>query len=194
MKKIILLIILGAMCVTSSAYAGKEVNLKPKTPEEWRDYLYFRRDEVFQELFKLRPEARQVIEGAQGYAVFVNFSLKIFFVGGGNGRGFVHDNKAKKDTFMRMVQAGVGLGLGGKDFRAVFVFDDRAAMESFINSGWSFGGEADAVAKGNDVGAATSGAIRVAPGIRVYQLTENGLALNATVTGTKYWKDQNVNQ
>jgi hypothetical protein len=66
-------------------------------------------------------------------------------------------------------------------------------MESFMDSGWSFGTEADAAVKGGDGGAATSGAIRVAPGIRVYQITENGLALQANITGTKYWKDKHVN-
>ena len=30
-------------------------------------------------------------------------------------------------------------------------------------------------------------------GIRVYQLTESGLALQATIQGTKYWKDPELN-
>lgn len=42
-------------------------------------------------------------------------------------------------------------------------------------------------------GAAASGAVAVAPGLRVYQLTENGLALQATVHGTKFWRDAFVN-
>ncbi|MGK0501004.1 MAG: hypothetical protein ACJAYG_002658, partial [Oceanicoccus sp.] len=29
--------------------------------------------------------------------------------------------------------------------------------------------------------------------ITVYQLTENGLALQAMVKGTKYWKDKDLN-
>ena len=66
-------------------------------------------------------------------------------------------------------------------------------MDRFLNSGWSFGGEADAAVKGGGAGAATSGAIAIAPGLRVYQLTENGIALQATVHGTKYWRDAFVN-
>jgi lipid-binding SYLF domain-containing protein len=89
----------------------------------------------------------------------------------------------------------VGFGAGVKDFRAVFIFDDRLVMENFINSGWSFGGGADAAVTAEETeGAATSGAIDVAPGVRVYQLTKNGLALSATVNGTKYWVDKDVNK
>jgi hypothetical protein len=36
-------------------------------------------------------------------------------------------------------------------------------------------------------------AITVAPGIRLYKLTQNGLALQATIQGTKYWKDKELN-
>jgi hypothetical protein len=68
-------------------------------------------------------------------------------------------------------------------------------MDNFINSGWSFGGGADAAVKAEDsAGAAASGAIEVAPGVRVYQLTKNGLALSAMVSGTKYWVDKEVNK
>ena len=126
--------------------------------------------------------------------MFTNFNSKIFFVGSGNGRGLVHDNKTGKEIFMRMYQVGVGLGLGVKDFRAIFVFDDRQVMENFISSGWSFGTEANAAAKiENTAGDAASGAIAMAPGVRVYQLTQNGLILDAMVNGTKYWVDKDVN-
>ncbi|MCX5681626.1 MAG: YSC84-related protein [Candidatus Omnitrophica bacterium] len=195
MKQFFLMILLSTLLIIPPAFAAdaKGVNFKPSTPEEWRTYLRYRRDEALEDLYHIKPEAKDVISKAHGYAVFTNFSMKILFVGSGKGRGLVHDNKTGQETFMQMFQAGVGLGLGVKDFRAIFVFDDRQVMEDFINSGWSFGGEADAAAKNEETGDATSGAIAVAPGVRVYQLTENGLAVNAMVNGTKYWVDKNVN-
>jgi hypothetical protein len=36
-------------------------------------------------------------------------------------------------------------------------------------------------------------ALSVAPGVELYQLTENGLALEATIQGTKYFKDDALN-
>jgi hypothetical protein len=53
-------------------------------------------------------------------------------------------------------------------------------MERFIRSGWEFGGHADAAAKAGDKGAAVGGEI-VVDNITIYQLTESGLALQATV-------------
>jgi lipid-binding SYLF domain-containing protein len=197
MKRSLWMFLLGVFLVIPSVFAAnaKGVNFKPKTAQEWKTYLRFRRDEALEDLYKIKPEARQVVEKAQGYAVFTNFGMKILFIGTGNGRGLVHDNKSRKETFMRMFQAGVGVGVGVEDFRAVFVFDDRRVMENFINSGWSFGGAADAAAKvDKTAGDAAAGAIAVAPGVRVYQLTKNGLALSAMVNGAKFWVDKDVNK
>ncbi|HZW26087.1 MAG TPA: hypothetical protein VFF26_11435 [Gallionella sp.] len=40
---------------------------------------------------------------------------------------------------------------------------------------------------------AFAGAITVAPGVELYQLTETGLALQATIQGTRYFKDKELN-
>jgi hypothetical protein len=50
----------------------------------------------------------------------------------------------------------------------------------------------DAAAKtSNDGGATNAGATMGA--VEVYQFTKQGLALQATVQGTKYWKDESLN-
>jgi lipid-binding SYLF domain-containing protein len=173
---------------------AEKVNMNPKTPAEWRAYLRFRRDETLRDLYKLEPQARWQISRAKGYATFSSLNVNLLLASMTGGRGIVHENGIfGRDTFMRMAQGGVGFGLWVKDFRAVFIFDDRQVMEKFLNSGWQFGAEADAAAKGGGTGAAASGALGIAPGLRVYQLTENGLALQATVHGTKYWRDAYVN-
>ncbi len=194
MKKILFVVLLGLVLLPNIAWAEKRVNVKPKTPQEWQEYIRFRRDETLEALYKLKPGSREDIARAKGYAVFVNFNLNVIFISASTGRGILHDNSlGGKETFMRMAQGGVGLGLGVKDFRAVFVFDDVSVMDKFLNNGWQFGTEADAAVKGGGAGAAASGAIGIAPGLRVYQLTENGLVLQATLNGTKYWVDQVVN-
>ena len=53
--------------------------------------------------------------------------------------------------------------------------------------------QADLAAKAGTKGGAFAGAIDVAPGIKLYQITENGLALQATIQGTKYWRDGDLN-
>ena len=80
----------------------------------------------------------------------------------------------------------------GRIFRAVFVFHDVATMEQFINTGWEFGAHADAAAQAGDMGGSVGGEV-VLDNITIYQMTESGLALQATVKGTRYWKDDELN-
>ncbi|MDO8960309.1 MAG: YSC84-related protein [Rhodocyclaceae bacterium] len=162
------------------------------TPQEKRKAVLDMRSDVLTELYKLRPSTRAEIAAAPGYAVFSNVNINIIFASFGGGYGVVRDNRSGRQTFMKMGEAGIGLGLGAKDFRAVFVFRDRASLDRFINSGWEFGGHADAAAKAGDKGAAVGGEA-LFDGITVYQITQSGLALQATVKGTKYWKDDELN-
>ena len=67
-------------------------------------------------------------------------------------------------------------------------------MNSFVNDGWDFGGDADAAATHEGEGAALTPGLSIAPGIHLYQMTETGLALSATVAGTKYSKDDELNE
>ena len=61
-----------------------------------------------------------------------------------------------------------------------------------MDFGVSVGGQADAAAKAGDLGAAVSGEA-VLDNVTVYQLTQSGLALQATVKGTRYWRDEDLN-
>ena len=193
LKRIVSFVLLGVLMVSGLGYA-EQVNMHPKTPSEWQAYIRMRRDETLRDLYKVQPKARWEIMSAKGYAVFTSLNVNLLLASVTGGRGILHENGViGKDTYMRMAQGGVGFGLGVKDFRAVFIFDDKTVMDKFLNNGWQFGAEADAAAKGGGAGAAGSGAVGIAPGLRVYQLTENGLALQATVHGTKYWRDEFVN-
>jgi len=193
MKKLWLVLSLLGVCIAPMA-AFADVNMHPQTASEWRDYLRYRRDQTLEELYRVEPDARWQVMHAKGYATFTSLNVNMIFASVTGGRGIVHENGLiGKDTYMRMAQGGLGLGFGVKDFRAVFIFDNKEVLDKFINSGWTFGGETDAAFKGGDTGAAMSGAIAIAPGVKVYQLTESGLALQATVHGSKYWRDSYVN-
>jgi lipid-binding SYLF domain-containing protein len=149
--------------------------------------------ETLTRLYKVQPSAKKAVEGAAGYAVFSNFGMKIFVAGGGSGSGMAVDNKTKKTTYMKMVEVQAGLGMGVKKFRVVFVFETQKALNDFVNSGWEFGGQTTAAAKAGDEGLALAGAISVAPGVWMYQLTDTGLAAEITGKGTKYYKDSDLN-
>lgn len=165
-----------------------------ETPAAKRAEVRKMRSETLAALYKAQPKARAAIRTAQGYGVFSNVGVHVIFVSGGNGWGVVHDNKTGTDVYMKMLSGGLGLGLGVKDFRGVFVFTGRGALKRFVESGWDASAQADAAAKAGRKGGAFAGAVDVAPGIKLYQLTESGLALQATLQGTKYWKDEELNR
>tara|TARA_B100000959_G_C14913085_1_gene596007 strand:- start:309 stop:569 length:261 start_codon:yes stop_codon:yes gene_type:complete len=83
------------------------------------------REEVFAELFRIKPDVRAQLSSAAGHAVFSNANVNIIFASFGGGRGVLQDNATGDETFMRMGEIGIGLGAGVKDFRAVFVFHDE---------------------------------------------------------------------
>jgi lipid-binding SYLF domain-containing protein len=149
--------------------------------------------ETLARLYKVQPSAKKAVSKSAGYAVFSNFGLKIFVAGSGTGKGIIIDNKTKKETFMKMVELQAGLGIGIKKFRLVWVFENHKDVTEFINSGWELGGQTSASAKLDDKGGAFAGAMSVSPGIWLYQMTDDGLALELTGKGTKYYKDDDLN-
>jgi lipid-binding SYLF domain-containing protein len=150
------------------------------------------KNRVLSELYTLKPDVKSQIASAPGYAVFSNANIYVIFASVGGGYGVVKNNQSGKHTYMKMGELGVGYGLGAKDFRVVMVFHTADAMNRFVEQGWAFGAQADAAAKASEKGAAVGGEV-TADNITLYQITETGLALQATVKGTKFWKDEALN-
>jgi lipid-binding SYLF domain-containing protein len=150
-------------------------------------------NETLDRLYKLQPGAKKAIAKSEGYAVFSNFGMKIFFAGGGSGKGIIFDKKNNTETFMKMIEAQAGLGMGIKKFSVIFVFSKHKDVDEFVNSGWEFGGQASAAAKMGEEGGSMQGAMSVSPGVWMYQLTDDGIALELTGKGTKYYKDKDLN-
>ena len=185
---------------------------KGDNPEEKRDKIREERDEMLEQLYEAKPELRQEIAAAPGYATFSNRNMNLFLLASGNGYGVVVDNESGDETFMRMASLGAGVGMGVKDLDVIFVFNDPDTMTEFVEKGWQFGGHADAMAEAGDVGGGigqsgtvdTAGAGGLSSGasevldvegqMEIYQLTNAGVALQAVVAGTKYWRDGKLNQ
>lgn len=159
---------------------------------EKRTAILKMQNDTLTELYTLKPHAEQQVKTAPGYAVFSNANVNLILASFGGGYGVVKNNQTGQHTFMKMAEVGVGLGAGAKDFRIIMVFDKATTLDQFIAKGWTLGAQADAAAKATDRGAAVGGEL-VINGITVYQLTETGLALQATVKGTKFWQDPELN-
>ena len=175
----------GAFLLCASAYAGAADVSKQRA--EVRKVC----DETLATLYKAKPELKAAVGKSAGYGCFSSFGLSFIF-GGAGGKGLVHNNATKSDTYMNMGQATAGLEVGIKDYREVLVFKNRATLEKFVEHGWDFSGGAAATAKaGASGGSAEAGA--GTEHIDVYPITKNGLQLGFSAGPRKYWKDKDLN-
>ena len=156
------------------------------TKEEKRQHIRDISQKTLDKLYELQPSARHYVEKAAGYAVFGNWGVKLLFIGGGTGKGMAVNNETDEETFMDMVTGSVGLGIGAKTYNVVFVFEKEHALKKFTTEGWQFGGQATAAATDSVSGGAYQGAFSVSPDVWMYVITDKGLALEVTLKGTKY--------
>jgi lipid-binding SYLF domain-containing protein len=169
------------------------VAIAKDSPDKQREKIRKMADSTLKDLAKLQPSSKDAIAKAAGYAVFDNMGTNLLLLSTARGSGIAINQKTKAETFMKMISAGAGIGLGVKDYRVVFVFENERAMDGFVNSGWAADAQADADAKANSKGAGLSGAVQMAAGVWVYQITKNGLAVQLTLQGTKYSKNDDLN-
>lgn len=160
--------------------------------EQKRAAVHDMKKAVLSELYSRKPDVQQQLNGAPGYAVFSSANVNVILASFGGGYGLLHDNRSGQDTYLKMGEFGVGLGAGLKDFRVVMIFHTQDAMARFMEYGLGFGAQADAAAVASEQGGAVGGELQL-DNITVYQLTQTGLALQATVKGTKYWRDEELN-
>lgn len=163
------------------------------TPDEQRRAILSMRTQTLTDLYAVKPDVRAQIAAAPGYAVFSNANVNLVLASFGGGYGVARDKSSGRNTYMKMGEVGIGIGLGVKDFRIVFVFHTEESMRSFVDKGWTFGAQADAAAKASNKGGAVGGEV-VVNDMTLYQLTEAGLALQATIKGTKFWQDEALNR
>lgn len=142
--------------------------------------------------YKAEPQLKKEVAKAPGYAVFTTFGLS-FIVGGEGGRGLVHNNRTKKDTFMKMGQASAGLQAGIAENETLIVFKTAKAMNEFVEKGWEFGGGGSLSAGAGGKTAGGGSGENVIADALYYTYTKTGLEGGGAVAGTKFWKDDELN-
>ena len=108
----------------------------------------------------------------------------------GMGSGVAVNRENGDSTYMKMGLGGLNVGYGAQFYQVVFLFPSYASLMHFIDSGWDVGAEADAVGGKDSEGIA----LRLPDGTLVYELNEKGVMLSGALTGTKYWKWDELNQ
>ncbi len=188
-------IFLGTLLLQTSAFAQFSNPFGPqKTVAQQRQDILKKNEDILKQLYAVQPKAKELIEKSIGYATFSNFGMKILIAGGGTGSGVVMHKDGAKPIYMNMAEVQAGLGIGIKSFQNIFVFQTQTALNDFVNSGWTFGGQVTAAAKYENNGDAYQDATLVAPGVLMYQLTDSGLAAAFTGKATKYYKNTEINK
>jgi len=139
-------------------------------------------------LFRESKEAKEFYDNAEGYAVFDSREFA-FLIKTGFGSGVAVNKKNNARTYMKMASAGANIGGGIKYLQVIFIFPTALALNNFIHDGWSADADASAVG-GDDSGQV---GLTLADGTKIYQLVDTGVMLKASIGGTKYWKDTDLN-
>ena len=183
---------IAALCAIGALTVG--LSAAKDSPDKQREKIRKVADGILQNLYKLQPASKTAVQNSTGYAVFNNMGTNLFLLSTARGAGIAVNQKTKQETFMKMISVGAGIGIGVKKYNVVFVFENDAAMAKFIDSGWAGETQADAAAKTSTSGGAFAGGTMVADGVWVYQITEKGVALQLTLQGTKYSKNDDLNK
>lgn len=182
---------------TSASYAQdteKEAK-KEKNIAKQRKEFQKNKSNAIKEMYKAYPESKTEMSKSYAYAAFANTGMNLLVVASGNGGGVAHNNRTGGEVYVKMISAGIGVGIGFKKYYAVFLFEDKVAYDHFLESGWAADGQADATADTGKEGEGGSVAVgmTVASGVTLYQIADKGFAVQATVQGTKFIVSDELN-
>jgi lipid-binding SYLF domain-containing protein len=139
-----------------------------------------------------KPELKQSLAKAPGYAVFTTYGVS-FIIGGSGGTGVVHDNQTKKNTFMKIGGASAGFQLGAVENDVLVIFKTVKAMEGFVTNGWEASGGVTAGAAAGDKGGGGGTGSSATGDVQTFTLTKTGLEAGLAIGGVKAWKDDELN-
>ena len=149
-----------------------------------------------------------LLSTANGYGMVVNNQtgkqtfMRMASLGYGVGAGirdlrviFVFTDTNVMNQFVNQ-----GWQFGGQADMAAAYQNKGVSASQNVNAGVNYedgtvalGGTTDLAAQGNSPDA-TGANVATPGGMQIYQITESGISLQATVAGTKYWKDGSLNQ
>lgn len=167
------------LCLMTATALAADVNKVEKERGEIQELSA----KALRGLYEKDPAAKGVIENSYAYATLSNTGIKLGLFGDAHGRGLAVNNATGEKVYMRMKE--MGLGLGVKEYDLIFVISTEEAWKSFISGDIKFASSAEASASDGVTGDSMAGASIAGKGIWVYQITKKGLALEASIKGTK---------
>jgi len=192
--------VLMVMCLSALFALGAPGCKTPagETGDEQRASIRKDGREILAKVYAAHPEAKSQVSDSVGYATFSTLNAKILFGGTGNGYGILTERPSGKQTFMRMNRVQVGLGMGIQELSVLLIFKSKEKLSQFKEQGWTFGGGASAAmisekASKDDPAVDKSIQATVDLDPLVYQVTDAGVNLSATLDGVKFSRDAALN-
>jgi len=134
-------------------------------------------------LIKEHPQSEQELADAAGYTIAEKKTVKVPFVGVGDGIGLVREKASDRRSYLQFTQLQFGFGLGVRANRIVVIFQDLNKLREAAAGRWHVGIAAEATAKVGDVGAAGEGGKSdlTEKGYSTYVLTDCCVSASATI-------------
>jgi lipid-binding SYLF domain-containing protein len=124
---------------------------------------------------------KDIFEHSYGYAIFPNVGKGGIGVGGAAGKGAVYEH-GKYIGAAKMVQVSAGFQFGGQAYREVIFFENKEALDRFMNNNLEFSGQFSAIA----VKEGASANVKYRDGVMVFTQGKDGLMLEAALGGQKF--------
>ena len=177
MKKILTNIFLVTICISAltclTSCAGWDPNKEQKEADEAKLTVA--------QFMEKDPGLKDFFDKSYGYAIFPTVGKAAYIVGGTYGKGYVYE-KGNPIGYSSIVEASIGLQIGGQGFSEIIFFKDQFALDSFKGGNYEFSAQASAVAVNMGVAAKTD----YSSGVAVFMLPKGGLMAEASVGGQKF--------
>ncbi len=127
------------------------------------------------------PSFGRFLDDAYAYAVYPTVGKAGLIAGGAYGKGEVYE-QGRMIGYSDLTQATVGAQIGGQSYSEVVAFQDKAALDRFIEKEYALEGGISAVALKSGVAKNA----RFQNGIAVFQYIKGGLMAEAAVGGQRF--------
>lgn len=179
--KILLATAFVCWVVSGTVFAqGKVGGWDPDKPDK-KDKKEMSYEQAIAEIKERDPQIIRFFDNAYAYAVFPSVGKGAFIVGGAHGNGRVYKGGEIVGS-AELVQATIGLQMGGQSYSEFIFFKDEAAFGNFTAGNLKFSGQASAVA----VTLGASADVAYEEGVAVFTLAKGGLMYEASIGGQSF--------
>jgi lipid-binding SYLF domain-containing protein len=140
--------------------------------------------ETLLRLYKNAPEARELVQKANGVLVFPSVIGGSFVVGAEYGRGALLLD-GRTEGYYSTTAGSIGFQAGGQSKAVIYIFNTREALDKFRNSnGWTVGVDATVAVATMGANASVNNHTVLQPVVG-YVMNNIGLEAGASVLGAK---------